>query len=259
MRGGNTKGMMGLLLLFLPAIAQGVPTLSGYGKDAVASGCWLSTPEKTKRMHIDADIRGLVDWQLAAVAGEFHKHSVISAETSASASGTKTFPPVPSALLMVLTGFLCISLVRDRRAWLTALMCLLWAGQAGVSLLPRLALCVAGERRREQPTRDCVAGPGRPVHVCRWPGEIERAHCAGLLRCLAGRPDRSLPRIRADRRFGPLQSIIGTRDPFEVCAVSNLPLDAGPVVRPASVLVGAKLARGPPSIGRIAHLLHIEG
>lgn len=290
--------MVGLLLLFLPAIAQCAPTLSGHGRDVVASGCWLSSPEETKCVRITADITGLAHSQLAAVAGEFHKHPVISADTSASANGTKSFPPVPSGLLMVLTGFVCISLVRDCRVWLTALTCLLWAGQTGLSLLPQLALCLAGERHREQPSLDCVAGPRRPVRMRRRRSEIEGTYYAGLLRHLAGIPDRdvptsfqapvrspvvqlssaffvryrrdlccnglsvsagSLPRIRADRRFRPLQSIIGRRGPFEVSTVNHLPLGGGPVVRLATVVVRTNLARGPPSFGRIAHLLYIEG
>jgi hypothetical protein len=40
---------------------------------------------------------------------------------------------------MVLTGFLCISLVRDRKTWLTVLAGLFAIGQAGVNALPELS------------------------------------------------------------------------------------------------------------------------
>ncbi|MHC4703904.1 MAG: hypothetical protein ACYTFQ_25360, partial [Planctomycetota bacterium] len=179
-RGRNTKGMVGLLLLFLSAIAQCAPTLSDHGRDPVAGGRRLSSPEETKRLRMTADVAGFAHSQLPALAGEFHKHPVISVDTSPSANGIKSFPPVPSPLLMVLTGFVCISLVRDRGVWLTALMCLLWAGQAGLSLLPRLALCVAGQGYAGQRSPDHIAEARRSMCVAGEPGEIEGAYYTGL-------------------------------------------------------------------------------
>ena len=51
----------------------------------------------------------------------------------------RTLPPIPRPFFMVLTGFICISLVRDRRAWLTCLASLMWLGQVGLSSLPQFA------------------------------------------------------------------------------------------------------------------------
>jgi hypothetical protein len=48
-------------------------------------------------------------------------------------------PAMPTAVLMVLIGFLCISLVRDRGVWLTALSAILWISWAGIRSLPQLA------------------------------------------------------------------------------------------------------------------------
>jgi hypothetical protein len=39
---------------------------------------------------------------------------------------------------MVLTGFICISLIQDRRTWLAVLAGLLWVGQTGIWALPEL-------------------------------------------------------------------------------------------------------------------------
>ncbi len=51
----------------------------------------------------------------------------------------KTMPPVPAAILMTVMGFLCISFIRDRRAWLTGLAFIMWAGQIGINALPQFA------------------------------------------------------------------------------------------------------------------------
>ena len=50
----------------------------------------------------------------------------------------RCLPALPSAIAMVLTGFICISLIQDRRAWLAALAGLLWVGQTGIWALPEL-------------------------------------------------------------------------------------------------------------------------
>lgn len=297
-RGRNTKGMVGLTLLFLPAIVQCAPTLSDHGRGAADGGRRWSSPEEMKHLRVTADVIGLAHSQVPALSAEFHKHPVMSADASPSASGIKSFPPPPSPLLMVLTGFVCISLVRDRRVWLTALTCLPWAGQAGLSLLPRLALCVAGEGCTRQRSPDHAAAPRRSMYTTGHPGEIERAYYTGLPGWLDGIPDRDLPaslqlsvrhpkmqsscspsvrcrrgpcgeglsvsvgrlsRVRVDRRFGPLQPIIGSPGLFEVSAVNRLSLASGPVARVVTGLIRTNLARGPPTLRRIAHLLRAEG
>jgi hypothetical protein len=49
-------------------------------------------------------------------------------------SQAKSLPAVPGALLMALAGFLCVSLVRDRRIWLTTI---LWIAHVGLATLPQ--------------------------------------------------------------------------------------------------------------------------
>ena len=45
-------------------------------------------------------------------------------------------PALPPAIAMVLTGFICVSLVRDRRTWLTAVTFTFGMGLTGIQLLP---------------------------------------------------------------------------------------------------------------------------
>jgi hypothetical protein len=53
----------------------------------------------------------------------------------------RSLPAVPASILMVVFGFACISLVRDRKVWLAALAVILWAGYAGIYVVRPLVLC----------------------------------------------------------------------------------------------------------------------
>ncbi|MCF7958016.1 MAG: hypothetical protein K9M57_06150 [Phycisphaerae bacterium] len=65
----------------------------------------------------------------------------------------KELPAVPGAILMTLAGFLCVSLVRDRRAWLATVTTILNLAQTGVRIIPQLALCTAFQAsRKSQPS-----------------------------------------------------------------------------------------------------------
>lgn len=55
-------------------------------------------------------------------------------------STPKPLPPVPGAIFMVLTGFVCVSLVKDHKLWLTAVAGLFWVGQTGIHAVPHLAV-----------------------------------------------------------------------------------------------------------------------
>jgi len=90
--------------------------------------------------------------------------------------------------LMFLTGFLCVSLVRDRRVWLTALAGLFWAGQAGIQALPQLALRLghANHGRQQFYTEPAYAYYLENSHRLRC--DIEGTRYIGLLRYLAGIP-----------------------------------------------------------------------
>jgi len=51
----------------------------------------------------------------------------------------QSLPPVPSAILLVLTGFLCVSLIRDRRVYITTLVAVVSLVHVGIRTLPDLA------------------------------------------------------------------------------------------------------------------------
>ncbi len=190
MRGRNTKGLVVLFVLSVTALAAGTPTLSDHDGSAVAhvvspqpaesGGLWCQIPP----------ITGLGESPFAALAAEFHKPSVISSDSPAAVIDTKSLPPVPGALLMALVGFLCVTLVRDRRFWLAGLLGLLWAGQTGFSFVPHLASRMTGEKQSEQHSSSSkVGGLCEPKHSFRRRGEVDGTCYAGLLRHLAGIPN----------------------------------------------------------------------
>lgn len=84
---------------------------------------------------------------LTSVAAELLKPPIDFKNTSVVV--TRSLPAVPKAILMVLAGFLCISLVRDRRTWLATIAALLWIGQVGLATLPHLASHLCGKKQNE--------------------------------------------------------------------------------------------------------------
>jgi len=126
-----------------------------------------------------------------------------------SAVGAKILPPIPAALFMVLTGFLCVSLVKDRRLWLAALTSLLWASQAGFNAIPQLAAHINPQKHNQRKTTDNTACLYRIEDYCRLRSDIEGTQYIGLLRYLAAIPTgtmsllfpASLASLQAQRAF----------------------------------------------------------
>lgn len=101
----------------------------------------------------------------------------------------KALPAVPAAFFMALIGFLCVSLVKDRRVWLTALAGLLWASQAGIQALPQLALRLCHRNHIEQLLYAELTYPYYLNNSSRLRSDIEGTQYIGLLHHLAGIPD----------------------------------------------------------------------
>jgi len=131
--------------------------------------------------------------------------------TDSAPVGAKILPPIPAALFMVLTGFLCVSLVKDRRLWLAALAGLLWAGQAGFHAIPQLAAYMSSQKHIQRKTPDNTACLYRFEDCCRLRSDIEGTRYIGLLHHLAAIPagtmslllPASFPSLQAQRAFSP--------------------------------------------------------
>jgi len=103
----------------------------------------------------------------------------------------KSLPVIHGAVLMVLFGFLCISLVRDRRVWLVALSSLIWAGHAGVHAVPRVALHLNHKNHSRQQLCAEHSYPYYLENSNRLRCDVEGTQYIGLLHYLAGVPDAS--------------------------------------------------------------------
>ena len=126
---------------------------------------------------------------LTDIAHELLKPPGDSIDSPVPLVAATSLPAVPGALFMGLTGFLCVSLVRDRKVWMAALAGLLWAGQAGFAALPQLARHLASKGHTAQyvlPNRICALALRRSD---RLRSDIEGTAYIGLLRYLAGIPD----------------------------------------------------------------------
>jgi hypothetical protein len=108
--------------------------------------------------------------------------------TDSAPVGAKILPPIPAALFMVLTGFLCVSLVKDRKVWLAVLVGLLWAGQAGFHVIPQLAAHIS-KKNIQRKSYFNAAALHQLEESCRLRSDIEGTQYIGLLRHLAGIPD----------------------------------------------------------------------
>src|SRR4030066_1353064 len=204
-RGSKIKGMVMLMLFLGSAIVYAAPTMNDSAEDGVvfaeSTGSYVYhcyKPEKDNNT-------GLFKSQLASISEEFNKPPVKYDKSTATVIRVKALPSAPGTLLMVLVGFLCVSLVRDRRIWLATLSGLLWAGQAGISLLPQLALNVSGRGLGEnQSSSHYLARLCEPKHPNRLRSDIEGTRYVGLLRHLAGIPNAetsSMPRIKVRHKL----------------------------------------------------------
>lgn len=97
-------------------------------------------------------------------------------------------PALPSAIAMVLTGFICVSLIRDHSTWLAVLAGLLWVGQTGIWALPELTSRLSRGVHSGQQVNTALAAP-HPLEGCFYPDSYkEETRYAGLLHHLAGIP-----------------------------------------------------------------------
>jgi hypothetical protein len=170
----------------------------------------------------------------------------------------KSLPAVPPAIFVLLSGFLCVSLVRDRRVWFTALVALLWAGQTGFRALPQLALRLAHRtnhiRHKSSAHLACsyyLNNSSRPR--C----DIEGTQYIGLLHHLAGIPNILSPSPFCSRFKYFNTSRIYDKTRTSQSAIIRLPSQAiiacnrtaslaGQLISFSPAFIFDNLARGPP-------------
>ena len=177
--------MVVLLSFLILTAANAAPTISK--SNVVVS---VVSPSSDAHIPVVSDVTCTIesgDSHLAGVAAEFLKPPPAFTGSPALPAGAKSLPAVPGALLMVLTGFLCVSLVKDRKVWLAALAGLLWLGQAGIQAVPQLALRLSHRNHTEQQLSAELTYPYY-LENSRLRNDIDGTQYIGLLRHLAGIP-----------------------------------------------------------------------
>jgi len=183
----NNKLLITLLSLVAATVVSAHPTMSDCNTSFVVRAVSPTSDVHARYTYVPetSQITEPFNSNLAAIGAEILKPPADF--TDSQSPNAKTLPPVPAALFMVLTGFLCVSLVKDRRVWLAALAGLLWACQAGFQVIPQLASNISKHIQRTSPTN--IALIHHVEGLCRLRSDIEGTQYIGLLRHLAGIPN----------------------------------------------------------------------
>ena len=111
------------------------------------SAVWAGGPVAILAARVEAPLYHYTE-AFAGVATELLEPPMdVAQESALSAPSVRSLPTVPRPLLMAVVGFLCISLVRDRRVWLTVAASVFSLGQHWLDAVP--AWCHAPRSRRQ--------------------------------------------------------------------------------------------------------------
>jgi len=191
----NNKELLIILLSLIAATAvSAAPTMCGCNKNFVTGAVLPASNAHALYISETSQITKSSNSRLAAIGVEILKPPADF--TDFLPVDAKTLPPVPAALFMVLTGFLCVSLVKDRRLWLAAIAGLLWAGQAAIQAIPQLAANISKKhiQRKSHANTACLY---RVEDFYRLRSDIEGTQYIGLLHHLAGIPAGTISSIRS--------------------------------------------------------------
>ena len=144
----KAKWVFALVLLVAFSRVKSAPTIGGDKAELVAGKV---SPTSNAGIPSNSELelfKGTSNSTLTHIASEILKPPVDFMSNSALPPGTKSLPPVPAALFMGLTGFICVTLVRDRKVWLTVVAALLWIGQIGITALPKAAVHLVGRKHQ---------------------------------------------------------------------------------------------------------------
>ncbi len=175
-------------LLFAVATANASPTRMHCGAGLPASLSLRNTGIATS-----SPINNILkpaSAELASLGREFSQPPETSAGSlGLGGNGVRPLPAVPATVLMLLSGFLCVSLYRDRKIWLMGLMGILWASQAGIQTIPRLAHHFSHKNHSKQQIHAKLAYPYWLENFRRMRSDIEGTRYICLLHHLGGIPD----------------------------------------------------------------------
>jgi len=119
----------------------------------------------------------------------------------------KSLPAAPGAIFMGMIGFLIVTLVRDRKFWMSVFTGLIVIGQIGILSVPRIA---ARLTQNKQQVASLTTGNFLSLKLDNVVEEknAEITHYIGLLRRLAGSPEDANHTVRKDQRLYAANSIL---------------------------------------------------
>jgi hypothetical protein len=182
----NAKWVFALVLLVVAATVEAAPSIGG--SDAKVIALTVSPSSYTEISTIDKaePFISSNNYALAHIAADLLKPPAELTSRTALPSEIKPLPAVPAALFMALTGFLCVTLVRDRKVWLAVLTTILWASQVGITALPqKCGVCIAHHINKRW-TIPILPYLGK--QASRLLSEFKGTEYIGLLRYLEGIP-----------------------------------------------------------------------
>jgi hypothetical protein len=232
------------IVLLAATAASGAPTVTI--DNSIAPTLQIVSDTRTVIVPTE-EVVGAVDAKLANLGREFLRPPAGFAVLGDSHSNNvKPLPAVPAAIFMVLSGFLCISLVRDRRTWLAALTGLLWAGQTGIQVIPQLAHQLIYRNHSQQQLSAELAYPHYLENSHRLRSDIEGTPYIGLLRHLAGIPDAESRYLhKVIHTYTSQHAVVFSQtglNPLLVCLVPK----AEQLISFSPAFIFANLPRGPP-------------
>ena len=183
---GREKTFAAIILLFAASAVSASPTIV-----SVSPACSCSVPISSDHadgvVACDLGYNAVCD-RISVFGKAFFQLPLPDGRTPAVTENNRCLPAVPPSIAMVLTGFLCISLVRDRKVWLTVLAGLLAIGQAGINALPELTSRLGRRFHNAQPV-DMTFTAFCPVEGVFYPANYSKEiRYTGLLHHLAGIP-----------------------------------------------------------------------
>ncbi len=140
-------------------------------------------------------------WRFEAIGRQFTEpiDTLSGLRNPADTHSPVLLPAVPAAISMTLCGFLCVSFVRDRRAWFAIACGILWLGQAGIQAVPQLGhkLCCRVAAAKHSTAK---LNPALAANSFERTGNGDTIRYIGLLRRLEGIPDRNLSSLSLARK-----------------------------------------------------------
>lgn len=141
---------------------------------------------------------------LAMVSAEFNMPPVSLVASPDPPIHAKSLPVVPGSLLMSLTGFLCVSLVKDSKVWLAGFAGLLWLGHVSFPTLSQSCSYLYSRKQIEQRSHLNCSRVCELEDSSRLRSDLESTRYMGLLHRLAGIPDvnSNWPAVTLEQIYG---------------------------------------------------------